>query len=599
MRKTLLPLLLCTASIALAQEPLERSYSIPGSLNLHGAAIDTEGHFVLANENNGDIQVTRISPTGEHEWTFKYPYFVDEGLYGNCIAAGPDGIVVVGFALGTGTISRDGIILRIDLDGTLLSSKRINAGSSNAFHTLTATSDGFIAGGRTDAGGHMYDMQLTKLNTLGEVQWSRYYGTPGWDWAYKATELHDGGFALVGYADSLGTGFSPSGYLVRTDALGNELWARSISSGNSVDEAYCVQEDSEGNLYVGGRSLGYFLGDVNAFLTKLSPTGQHLWTRVLQKGIEVVDLAPAPGGGVTWLADPQYIPQGAGDYEMLWGQFAADGTLLWSNLYGAAGSDNPLSITPMAGGGYTILGFSNSYGSNPNDWQALLLRTTAQGQADCHNISLDLQWATKTAVVTPYTSLTGSTFEAYPWPMGQEAIAVGSHDPCCAVTAGFLFTTSGDGHTFEFSDNSTNALTHSWTFGDGSTSTATSPSHTYAINGSYTVCLNVTGLCNGQTTPASSCQTISITVGINDINGQDQVPVLYPSPANEGFTVKSPRPIDLVRLTDAQGRMVDTYNAAGRLQLDIPAEHLPAGAYVAHVTDRNGNIFPLRVMVAH
>jgi hypothetical protein len=57
---------------------------------------------------------------------------------------------------------------------------------------------------------------------------------------YKATELADGGFALVGYGDALGTGFAPSGYLVRTDALGNEMWARSISSGNGVDEAYCV-----------------------------------------------------------------------------------------------------------------------------------------------------------------------------------------------------------------------------------------------------------------------------------------------------------------------------------------------------------------------
>ena len=252
------------------REAEERVFTIQVR-STYGVAVDSEGHFVLANENDGDIQVTRITPTGEHEWTFKYPYFVDEGLYGNCIAAGPDGIVVVGFAMGTGTNSRDGIILHIDLDGTLLSAKRMDAGGSNALHTLTATSDGFIAGGRTDAGGNQYDMQLTKLNTLGEVQWSRYYGTTGWDWAYKATELADGGFAMVGYGDGLGTGYSPSGYLVRTDALGNEMWARSISSGNGVDEAYCVMESSNGDIYVGGRSLGYFTGSVNAFLTKSLP----------------------------------------------------------------------------------------------------------------------------------------------------------------------------------------------------------------------------------------------------------------------------------------------------------------------------------------
>lgn len=578
---------------------MERVFTIPGSLDLHGVAVDSEGHFVLANENDGDIQVTRITPTGEHEWTFKYPYFVDEGLYGNCIAAGPDGIVVVGFAMGTGTNSRDGIILHIDLDGTLLSAKRMDAGGSNALHTLTATSDGFIAGGRTDAGGNQYDMQLTKLNTLGEVQWSRYYGTTGWDWAYKATELADGGFAMVGFGDGLGTGYSPSGYLVRTDALGNEMWARSISSGNGVDEAYCVMESSNGDIYVGGRSLGYFTGNVNAFLTKISSTGQHIWTRVLEQGIEVVDIAPAPNGGVTWVADPQYLDQGEGDYEMLWGQFSSDGTLLWSNLYGAAGSDNPLAIVPMTEGGYTILGFTDSYGTGPGDWQGILIRTDAAGNADCHNINLDLQWTTHTATVTPFTSLSGSAYTMYPWMLGQEAVAVGSYDPCCEVLAGFDMGNAGTDYTWSFTNTSTNADSYSWSFGDGTTSTEESPSHTYATNGQYTVCLTVTGSCGSGPTTANNCQTVAISVGINDLNAGSTAPVLYPSPATDAFAVKSPAPMEAIRLADSQGRIVRIIQDPDRFQVNVPVQDLPAGAYVAHVVLTNGNTYPLRVMVAH
>ena len=34
---------------------------------------------------------------------------------------------------------------------------------------------------------------------------------------------------------------------------------------------------------------------------------------------------------------------------------------------------------------------------------------------------------------------------------------------------------------------------HSWVFGDGSTSTASSPSHTYSIAGAYSVILTVSG----------------------------------------------------------------------------------------------------------
>jgi hypothetical protein len=297
MRLSSLSLLLFLGTAAHAQVPFERILTMPGALYIAGATIDDEGHFVIASVNEGDIQVSRISPEGDHEWTNTYPLFTEDGLYGNGVAVGPDGILVAGYTMGLGTNSRDGLLLRIGLDGTLTEAQRVDAGSSNAFHYLKAIDGGFIATGRSDAGGNMYDMVLAKLDTEGTIQWMRTYGTSLWDWAYQATPLADGGYALVGYGDGLGTGYAPSGYLVRTDASGNELWARSISSGGGVDEAYSVIESSTGDLYVGGRSLGFIPGDVSAFITKISSTGTHVWTRVLQHGIETVAMVPTANGG--------------------------------------------------------------------------------------------------------------------------------------------------------------------------------------------------------------------------------------------------------------------------------------------------------------
>ena len=47
--------------------------------------------------------------------------------------------------------------------------------------------------------------------------------------------------------------------------------------------------------------------------------------------------------------------------------------------------------------------------------------------------------------------------------------------------------------TVNFTDNSTNAVSWEWDFGDGNTSTEQNPTHTYAAFGSYTVTLTVTG----------------------------------------------------------------------------------------------------------
>ncbi|AKZ60012.1 putative secreted glycosyl hydrolase [Streptomyces ambofaciens ATCC 23877] len=58
------------------------------------------------------------------------------------------------------------------------------------------------------------------------------------------------------------------------------------------------------------------------------------------------------------------------------------------------------------------------------------------------------------------------------------------------------------------SDADGDALTHSWDFGDGATSTQANPSHTYATNGQYTATLKVT-----DTTGKSATASVRITVG--------------------------------------------------------------------------------------
>lgn len=51
------------------------------------------------------------------------------------------------------------------------------------------------------------------------------------------------------------------------------------------------------------------------------------------------------------------------------------------------------------------------------------------------------------------------------------------------------FTSRTNGLSASFSNQSTKGLTYRWAFGDGNTSTSTSPSHTYSRSGGYLVCL--------------------------------------------------------------------------------------------------------------
>jgi serine protease len=105
-----------------------------------------------------------------------------------------------------------------------------------------------------------------------------------------------------------------------------------------------------------------------------------------------------------------------------------------------------------------------------------------------------------------------------------------------APTANFSYVTSG--LTATFTDSSTDAqnniTSHSWTFGDGGTSTATNPAHTYAAGGAYSVTETVTdagGL--------SSSKTSSVTVTGSNCGGTvlcNGVAVALPSVATGGVS---------------------------------------------------------------
>ncbi len=65
------------------------------------------------------------------------------------------------------------------------------------------------------------------------------------------------------------------------------------------------------------------------------------------------------------------------------------------------------------------------------------------------------------------------------------------------------FASGTNGLTANFTNTSTTATSYSWDFGDSSSSTQENPSHTYTADGTYDVCLTVTGPCGTDTTCSS------------------------------------------------------------------------------------------------
>jgi PKD repeat protein len=157
------------------------------------------------------------------------------------------------------------------------------------------------------------------------------------------------------------------------------------------------------------------------------------------------------------------------------------------------------------------------------------------------------------------------------------------------VTSAVDFSYSITNLTVDFTDLSVGATSWFWDFGDANTSTAQSPTHTYAAVGYFDVMLVVDGgACNYM-------ETLDVGgVGFGE-NGTDEINVfLYPNPAHEQTTVVLSEALSsnaTVQLFSIDGRMISTEQlAAGNTNIDISLKGLSAAMYWIVLQHENGRV---------
>jgi hypothetical protein len=177
-------------------------------------------------------------------------------------------------------------------------------------------------------------------------------------------------------------------------------------------------------------------------------------------------------------------------------------------------------------------------------------------------------------------------------------------NPC-----GTLFTATYDAPSNTFTLTMDSAapsgmlFTYAWDFGDGSTSNLANPSHTYAVDGIYNVCVTISNL-NGFT--CTYCHEIGIdstggillrtdagfTINVVPFIFNTIAPVtkpsidIYPNPVTDNALVNieaDKATTCTITLTDATGRMLRTFALdihAGENVVSLPAGDLANGLYL-------------------
>jgi len=230
------------------------------------------------------------------------------------------------------------------------------------------TDGGYIIGGSSNIESYEHAC-IIKTDALGNCIWQRNYIIGDVDPITKLRQTSDGGYIAAGpvYTEEGWWDY----FLIKTDASGDTVWTRTYGSSMYPEEAYALQQTSDGGFIISGL---YF------WTVKTDAAGDTLWTRYYGYGEigQATSIQQTTDGG--YIIGGTIDPIGGGDdaqYYLV--KTDSLGITDWEQTYGTEyGWDLGSSVQQTNDGGYVITGWSDSFGAGGMDiWLIRLEGSTA------------------------------------------------------------------------------------------------------------------------------------------------------------------------------------------------------------------------------
>ncbi len=573
---------------------------------------DVSGNIVWARSASGYTDIIPISIA------------VDPG--GNILVAGYYNNYSLAFSFGSFTIwnnlslgAADFFTVKYDSSGTVLWGARgggenndylervITDGNGNVYVCGYSDSDTLTFGSITvnNHAGLNYDegMVLLKYDANGIIQWVYTSSAESPSLAFSLCTDNSGNVFVGGsYNDSLVIGgyslvaLNPANmFFLKLDTAGTVLWGQSGNgSFNSYYpvSAYDMRSDDSGNIFMCG-SFGtdtLFLGSsvlVNTtagyddtFLAKWDNNGNVLWTRT-------------DGGVREDIANKLLLNE--------------NGDIYISGYYRSSDLNFGNGIFPHAGSIYTNDVFTAKFDSiGQNLWSV-----SAGGSEN--------EWITSMALPPMGELMISGVYESPQFTLGSFTLNNSGYFDGFFATLGSCsvsFTLQPDTLPLHwlalYQSSGTAPFTYAWSWGDGSTSTGATASHTYSSAGYYNICLTLSDATGCSTTYCDSSTYINrnesamitvtamnaTTTGMQEYPTAEQL-TLFPQPADAGFHIRCPDASKtIVELYDMTGRIVYTQRYWNSSLLYVETSNISPGTY--HVSiNQTGITFNRKVIISH
>ncbi|MBD3286273.1 T9SS type A sorting domain-containing protein [candidate division WOR-3 bacterium] len=219
----------------------------------------------------GDIWILRLDASGDTIWTKTIGDSLDdEGCW--ITETQDNGFIVAGSKGDPQTNNSNLYLVKIDGTGQTIWEKAYEVLLGGKANSIIPTSDGnYIVTGYSYSHDIWGDVYLAKITQSGNLIWSNTYGGISKDRGFSVAETTEAGYVITGYTLSYGKGNADI-YLVKTDANGDSLWARTYGD-VELDEAYEIYETEDGSYVFAGRTRSWGSVRCDFFIVKTDKDG--------------------------------------------------------------------------------------------------------------------------------------------------------------------------------------------------------------------------------------------------------------------------------------------------------------------------------------
>jgi hypothetical protein len=257
-----------------------------------------------------------------------------------------------------------------------------------AYKTITVNSietndDGYILTGwvwedENDYGNSL----LIKVNNNGDIQWYNTYGGNLSELGSNAIQTPDGGYLIGGFHSNPPVFHSMDAMVIKTDSLGNEQWTKYFGNPNIDDDMAFVALADDGNYLVAtvyGDSIWNSETRTGSFhILKINSNGNIIWDKTI--GVPTLDLFIRNFKSTN---NNEYIANGFFSYLKTFPIFIEyysgwilktdiNGDSIWMreyNHFNEIYAYNMLyDVTPTQDDGYVCIGRSNEGFTQANMW---------------------------------------------------------------------------------------------------------------------------------------------------------------------------------------------------------------------------------------